>query len=170
MQAKDIFVSLLNYNDAANDHILKRMGALSPEALWASADLSYSSLFELARHVADAEWSWRRVVRGEPAQQLLWEVEDVSDVPSLRRFLAGEHTRTLAYLSALTDDALDRDVVLGSAPDQTARTVKVWQILLHHLNHSTHHRVELSRRLAELGQPVDEHDLDYLDFALQSGT
>jgi uncharacterized damage-inducible protein DinB len=168
MLAKSILISLLNYNYEANEQVLRQVEALTGDALNADANISYGSVFELVRHMADTEWSWRRIARGEPAQQLLWEVEDLSDVPALRRFLAEEQTRAVAYVEGLSEDELDRSVSLGSNQDDEPSAARVWQILVHLLNHSTHHRAELSRQLAEVGHPVGENDIDYLGYAVRS--
>ena len=168
MLAKSLLISFLNYNYEANDQILRRVAALSDDEQRCAADLSHGSVFDLVRHMADTEWSWRRIARGEKAQQFLWEVESVAAVAALRRFLAEEQTRAIAYVEGLSEDELDRDVDLGSGQEGQPSHARVWQILLHLLNHSTHHRAELSRRLAELKHPVDENDIDYLDFAIRS--
>lgn len=167
MLAKSILVSFLNYNFAANDQVLRRVEALVGDALIGAADLSHGSVFELVRHVADTEWSWRRIARGEPAERMLWEVEAVPDVPALRRFLVEERARAVAWVEGLSEGDLEKEVAIGSSPSDRPTFVRVWQILLHLLNHSTHHRAELSRRLAELGHPVGENEIEYLEFALQ---
>jgi uncharacterized damage-inducible protein DinB len=43
-------------------------------------------------------------------------------------------------------------------------TRKVWQILLHVVNHSTHHRSELIRYLEDYGHPIDEQYTDFGSF------
>lgn len=166
MLAKSILLSLVNYNFAANDQVLHRVEALSGDGLIGAADLSHGSVFELVRHMADTEWSWRRIARREPADRMLWEVEAVPDVPALRRFLAEEQTRAVAWVEGLSEAELQGEVTIGSAQSDGPAVVRVWQILLHLLNHSTHHRAELSRRLAELGHPVGENEIEYLEFAL----
>lgn len=168
MLAKSLLISFLNYNYEANEQILRRVGELNADEQRRAVDVSHGNVFDLVRHMADTEWSWRRIARGEIAQQFLWEVESVPDIGALRRFLAEEQTRAIAYVESLSENDLDRDVELGSSQEGQPSHARVWQILLHLLNHSTHHRAELSRRLADLQHPVAENDIDYLDFAIRS--
>ena len=57
MLAKSILISLLNYNYEANEQVLRQVEALTGDALNADANISYGSIFELVRHMADTEWS-----------------------------------------------------------------------------------------------------------------
>jgi uncharacterized damage-inducible protein DinB len=164
MIAKDILVSFLEYNYSANEHMLEQVEQLTPDQLHAVTKISHGTAFDLVRHMLDTEWSWRLFARGEAGQKYLWEVEQIPDLPAVRRFWVAERTRMLEYVSSLSEADLDRAVDYGTAQGGQPRYSKVWQILLHVVNHSTHHRSELSRYLEDCGHPVDERDLDFGSF------
>jgi uncharacterized damage-inducible protein DinB len=168
MVAKDILVSLLEYNYWANEHILRHVERLTPKQLHAAAKISHGTAFDLVQHMLDAEWSWRLFASGVPGQQYLWEIEDISDLPALRRFWSAERDRMLDYVRSLSEVDLKRAVDYGTAQGGEPRYSKVWQILLHVVNHSTHHRSELSRYLEDCGHPIDERDLGFINFVART--
>jgi uncharacterized damage-inducible protein DinB len=165
MLARDTLVSFLEYNYHADQQILHLLERLTAEQLHAQASISHATPFDLARHMLDAEWSWRLFALGGPGQQYLWEVEDVPDLPALLRFLPAERDRMLTYVRSLSDSDLGRVVDFGTAQGGAPKHATVWQILLHIVNHSTHHRSELSRCLEAAGHPIDEAEIDYMTFA-----
>ena len=164
MLAKDILVSFLEYNYQADAHLLQHIQRLTPEQLQAAAKISHGTAFDLVRHILDSEWSWRLFASGGAGQQYLWEVEDISDLGALQRFWSAERHRMLDYVRSLSEADLEQAVDYGTAQGGEPQHAKVWQILLHVVNHSTHHRTELSRYLKDCGHPIDEQDLDFGSF------
>lgn len=170
MVAKDILLSFLEYNYQADEHILQHIEQLTSEQVHGKVTISHETAFDLVRHMADTEWSWQLFARGEAGQKYLWEVEDIPDLPALRRFWSVERVRMLAYVHLLSDADLEHAVDYGTAQGNQPHVAKVWQILLHVVNHSTHHRSELSRYLNASGHPIDEQSIDYMSFVDQTGT
>jgi len=164
MLAKDILVSFLEYNYQADAHLLQHIQRLTPEQLQAAAKISHGTAFDLVRHILDSEWSRRLFASGGAGQQYLWEVEDISDLVALQRFWSAERQRMLDYVRSLSEADLEQAVDYGTAQGGEPQYANVWQILLHVVNHSTHHRTELSRYLNDCGHPIDEQDLDCGNF------
>ena len=164
MIAKDLLLSFLAYNYQADAHILAHLEQLTPQQLHTVGTISHGSAFALIRHMLDTEWSWRLFASGGAGQQYVWEVEDLPDLPALRRFWSTERDRMLTYVDYLSQADLERVVDYGTAQGGQPQHATVGHIFLHVVNHSTHHRSELSRLLEEAGYPIDEQDLDYLSF------
>ena len=170
MTAKEILLSFLEYNYQADAHLLHHIEQLTPQQLHAAAPISHATAYDLLRHLLDTEWSWRLFASGGATQQYVWEVEELPDLPALRRFWSAEGERMLAYVRSLSEADLAQIVDFGTAQGGQPRYATVWNILLHVVNHSTHHRSELNRLLAALGHPIAEQDLDYLSFSIQTRT
>src|SRR5690242_8399329 len=98
MLSRDILLSFLEYNYQSDLRALQRVEELSSEQQHAAAQISHGRVYELVRHMADAEWSWRLFALGEGGQKYLWEVEDIPDLPALRRFWSAERERMLDYV------------------------------------------------------------------------
>jgi uncharacterized damage-inducible protein DinB len=83
---------------------------------------------------------------------------------ALRCFWPAERDRMLAYVNSLSDADLEQLVDYGTAQGRQLQYSKVWQILRHVVNHSTHHRSELIRYLEDYGHPIDEQYTDFGSF------
>jgi len=169
MLAKDILLQFLEYNPRADGHILAQVKQLSVEQLHGAAQMSHGNAFDLVRHMLDSEWSWRLFASGGAGQKYLWEVEDVPDMPAIERFWQAEHERLLEFVGSLSDADLNRDVDYGTAQGGQPHFMQLWQILIHVVNHGTHHRSELSRMLEDSGHPIAQQDLDFASFATRRG-
>ena len=161
MNVRDMLV-LLEYGYWENERLLDLVEKLTPEQLHVAATLSHGTVFDLVRHMLDTEWSWRMFASGGEGTKYLWEVEDVSDLLAIRRFWRQERGRMLAYINGLAEADLEHDVDYGTAQGGKPRLAKRWHILMHIVNHGTHHRSELNHYLSEHGYPVE--DLSLLDF------
>jgi uncharacterized damage-inducible protein DinB len=78
--------------------------------------------------------------------------------------LPAERERMLTYARSLSGADLERVIDFGTAQGGAPKRATVWQILLHIVNHSTHHRSELCRCLEAAGHPIDEAEIDYITF------
>jgi uncharacterized damage-inducible protein DinB len=169
MLAKDILLPFLEYNHRANGHVLEKVKQLSVEQLHGATQMSHGNAFDLVRHMLDTEWSWRLFASGGAGQKYLWEVEDVPDIPAMERFWQAEHERLLEFARSLSDADLAREVDYGTAQGGPPHFMQLWQILIHVVNHGTHHRSELSRMLEDSGHPIAQQDLDFASFATRRG-
>jgi len=169
MIAKEILVSFLEYNYWANEHVLQQVEQLTPDQLRDKTKISHGTAFDLVRHMLDTEWSWRLFARGEAGQKYLWEVEDIPDLPAIRLVWMAERVRMLDYVRSLSEAELERVADYGTAQGGQPHYSKVWQILLHVVNHSTHHRSELGRFLEDCGHPINEQDVDFTSFIERMG-
>lgn len=163
MLTKTLLRTFLDFNYQANAAILQKFAALTPEQMQLETAISYGNALELIRHMADTEWGWRLYTGEGTGGKFLWDVEDVSDLTQLARFWGKEREQMLAYIDSLSERALAETVELSSTFQ-----VPRWQIFLHIVNHSTHHRSELSQYLEACGHPVAESDLGFLNFVMRT--
>lgn len=168
MLSQSLLRTFLAYNAHANAEILRTFAALSPAQAQATEKMSHGTALELIRHMADTEWSWRLFASGGAGQAYLWEVEDISDLEKLTQVWMAEAQRVPAYVDTLSEDAVAETIDVGTAQGGAPRYVQRWQIFLHLVNHSTHHRSELSHYLEACGQPVAERDLGFLNFVVRT--
>lgn len=163
MLTKALLRAFLEYNYQADAKILDAFAALTPEQAQKETGISHGNALDLIRHMADTEWSWRLYADGGTGGKYLWEAEDISDLTKLAAFWAAERERMRAYLDSLSEATLAEIVELSPT-----LSVPRWQILLHLVNHSTHHRSELGQYLTECGHPVSEEEMNFIGFAVQT--
>ena len=96
---------------------------------------------------------------------MLWDVEDLSDLEKVRAFWQRDEATMRAYLESLDDDAVNAEIDYGSAQGRAAQSKKLWQIVMHIINHGTHHRSELARYFTDCGHSPG--DIDFMDFLSQ---
>lgn len=159
MVAKTLLRTFLNFNYQANAQILQHVAALTSAQIESETAISHGSVLELFRHMADTEWSWRLNIDGGTDGKYLWDVEDISDLSKLEGFWIDECKRMLTYIDSLSEEALVETIELSPS-----FRVPRWQIFLHIVNHSTHHRSELSQYLAQCGHPVADGEVEFIRF------
>jgi uncharacterized damage-inducible protein DinB len=154
---KAAIATLLAYNFWANARILAACEKISTAHFTAlvTPDPGWGSLRATLVHVLDTEYGWRLLLQAQDASLIL-VAEDFADVATLQARWAIERQAWLAYESGLTTQQLNAPY--GAGPQSGP---KVWQTIVHVVNHGTQHRSEVATMLTAYGQSPGE-----LDFAL----
>jgi uncharacterized damage-inducible protein DinB len=158
MNVEDIVI-LYRYNQWANNKVLRAANKVSQEQMLEPTSwLSGETLLKTLIHTMDAEWSWRFVCQqgGMPGVYL-----DFADLPSFRKAWREEMAQMLAYVTSLNDNQLHQ-IITYTRPRFQPRHRTLWHILLHIVNHSTHHRAEVGQYLASCGHSPG--DMDFMIF------
>lgn len=151
--------TLWDYNGWANTQIIAAAATLPPEALQEPVASGHGTLFATLLHLLDTEYGWRLLVAAGAETPVL-TTDDIPDLPALTARLQVEDAAMRAYLAGLSAEDL-----AGAAEhliDGTPRSWVRWQVLVHMVNHGTHHRGELAAALTALGASPGE--LDFLTF------
>jgi uncharacterized damage-inducible protein DinB len=148
--------ALIAYNFWANDRILSACERLSVDDFTrvAAPDPGWGSLRGILVHALDAEYGWRSVLQGQDATDILDEA-DFADVAALKARWAAERAAWLDYVAGVGVDDLNRGT--NSDPE---RSPKVWQTIMHVVNHGTQHRSEAAAILTGYGRSPGELDFD----------
>lgn len=169
MNVRDV-LTLVEYNQWANGRILRRAANLPPDELTAPCWLSGGSLINTLIHTLDAQWSWRLACQsGEmPGEQM--RADQFADVGGLRAWWVEEDAKLIDYVQSLSNEALGH-VVTYQWPRARPRTKILWHILVHIVNHGTHHRSEIGQYLGTLGRSPGDLDFTiYLSKQTQTQT
>ena len=158
--------TLFAYNDWANDLVLTSAKALDQETYAQKHDMGNGweySIGSMLSHLRIAEFIWLRRWQGQSPTSLPNE----EDTPTLSVLLAAweplrEERR--AYIAALTPEKIAADLTYTTTTGVAYRQ-KLWQLLMHLINHGTEHRSHLSPQLSRLGQPTP--DLGFMNFLRQ---
>lgn len=135
---KDYFIRLLEYDQYANQVILKTIReSNNPE-----------QPIRLMGHLLAAQERWLSRCKNEPVlQNELWPLKETVPFDDLIIKQSGEW---LAYLNTLTPADFDTEIHYKNSLG-TAYSDKLVDILAHLINHGTHHRAQIGQLLKHVG-------------------
>ena len=153
---KAILLALWEYDSWANERIFAATTALPPEALHQPLTSGHDTLIGTLWHVVGAAETWR--VRAETGQDPV-EASDFGtpDLAVLAARARAEAAAMRAFLEALPEALLAEPMryTTGGAVRERPR----WLVLVHLVNHGTHHRGEIAAALTALGHSPGELDV-----------
>lgn len=156
------FEALFEYNDWANDRVLRSLQALAKEDWVAEAGGSFASLQATMAHLVGAEWIWLQRWKGNPAPSLPGWLQDPS-VASLRQELDSVERERRQWLAGLSDLDLQAECSYRFRSGEAHRT-RLDVLLQHLVNHSSYHRGQIATLLRQAGKAPHPTDLLIWDF------
>lgn len=152
------------YTDWANARLVEAVESLTPEQWTRPIVGSFGSVRATFSHVVLAEWLWLRRWRGEsPAHVPEWESSVAVGVLTAQIRSVAEERRLV--LDRLTEVELQRVVECRNLAGEKLR-LRLIDLLMHVVNHSTFHRGQVVMMLRQLG--VVPPSTDLLEFAALS--
>ena len=149
--------SLLGYNCWANQRLLTLAERVPPERHHERFGGGADTLHRTFVHLLSAEVTWLQRCQGRSPLGGI----DPSELPDLAAVRArwDAHDQAVAeFLAGLSPERLAIPVCYVNFSGETWE-YPLWQMLLHLINHGTHHRSEIADLLTRLGQPPPPMDL-----------
>jgi uncharacterized damage-inducible protein DinB len=145
--------TLFDYNAWANRRSLAASEKLSNDKFTRPMGSSHSSVRDTLAHIYGAEWIWLERFQGR-SPSALPNVNDFSDLQTLREAWSVHEERLLAVVGGLTQSDLDRKMEYKTLKFGVYSN-PLWQSMLHVINHGTYHRGQVTTLLRQLGaQPI----------------
>jgi uncharacterized damage-inducible protein DinB len=164
---KDDILTLYDYNYRATARVLNAAAQLTPDQFTAPAGLSHGSVRGALVHTLGAEMVWRlRCAEGISVAMLPVET-DYPTIDILSERWHDEEQKMRAYLTSLTDEALNQTVQYKTTKGVPFENV-LWNLLMHVVNHGTQFRSEAAVALTSYGHSPG--DLDLLAFFREKST
>ena len=154
----DAFRHLFDYHFAVNRRIWDEYVApLSPEQFAQPVGYSHGSVQDQLWHLIQVDAAWFGDLTG--AEMLPADAPDAAPDRERMHALGEEVERAMrGYLAGLQDGMLDATPLSGEDA-----ALRLWQVLLHVVNHGTDHRAQILRALNDMG--VETRWQDYIFFA-----
>lgn len=135
------------YNRWANQRVLDAAEALNTQDYTRDLGGSYASIRDTLIHILAAEWIWVQRWNGaSPTEMPDW---DLSTIPALRARWAEVEAEQTAFVEPLGPADLERIVRYSNTQGQPFAEPLSAQ-LRHVVNHSTHHRGQITTMLRQL--------------------
>jgi uncharacterized damage-inducible protein DinB len=157
-------LTLVEYNRWANDRLFGKASRVPPKELGKVTWLSRGSIRRTLIHLVDTQWYWRLAAQegSVPVEEL--QEEEFPDLRRLRARSKEEDEKLVEFVASLDDLEVNRPVQY-SWPRARPRSKLLWHIILHIVNHGTHHRSEIGQTMASLG--ASPGDLDFIRFVVK---
>lgn len=152
--------TLYRYDAWATARILDTAAYLTPEQFVAVVGASFPSVRDTLVHTMWAQWNWLARWRGEPNPRR-FDPAAYPDCAAVRVHWAEIGDAVQAFVQTLDDAALLRAVEYRDSAG-TPHADKLWQLLLHVVNHDTQHRSEVAALLTGFGHSPG--DLDFTHY------
>ncbi|HEX4810027.1 MAG TPA: DinB family protein [Bryobacteraceae bacterium] len=150
----------LRYNRWATERVLDEINAMPAELLVKDLKGSFPSIYETMAHLYQADSIWWDRLSGRPSGTL-------ADYPApgctweLKEAWMALHYKMIDWASGLTDDDWTRQMSYKTLAGMPMLT-PLWEMVLHVVNHGSHHRGQVTTMIRQLGsKPVN---LDLLAF------
>lgn len=144
----------LDYSAWASQRLLDAAANLSPDELKRDFQTADKTVLDTLAHVFAADRIWLARVKGEPRATFL-DPED-RDLAVLQSEWPALHERWKLWMSDLGDAGSN---ISYKDTRGNAYTQPVWQIVLHLVNHGTHHRGQVAGFLRSMGKTPPPLDL-----------
>lgn len=148
---------LYDYNHWANERLLAVAETAPRERLSERVGASFDSIHGTLAHVLGAEILWLSRWRGVSPPRLLGG-EDFDNLAAIRARWTAQQHELQAFLDDLTPEKLAAPLQYTNTSGKTFR-YPLWQLMLHLVNHGTHHRSELADMLTRVGAAPPPTDL-----------
>ena len=161
---------MARYGTWMNEHLIDVAGKLTPEALLAERGAFFGSILGTLNHLVVADTIWLKRFADQPdrwpALQLVRDLpqpQSLDERPfdslaalAVRREMLDRSIES--WIETLTDADLD-SVLHYRSTNGTAFAREVYPLLIHVLNHQTHHRGQVTTLLTQAGVDVGATDL-----------
>lgn len=156
MNTSDI-QTMYAYNRWANGRILGAAAGIS-EAQWlAPGSFPHGGLRGTLVHIFFGEWVWRKRWQGSPRNPRM-APEDFPSFASLTTRWLAEDVELAAFVDNLNDARLTGEFEYVSTEGGAHRR-KLWEAMMHLVNHGTQHRSEAAAMLTAMGHSPGDIDL-----------
>lgn len=156
MEIKEYLQQAYEYMYWATQRYFAVAEGLTEEQLHRLQGHSWGDVHATLVHMMSSEWMWLQRWNGTSPKAPL----DKADYPTLAALKQrwGEMEREMrSFIEAQTEESLQKPVTYSNTRGETFH-VPLWQMMVHVVNHETHHRGELAAMFALMGveHPEDE--------------
>ena len=155
-----IGVTHLRYHQWANGRVLEETVPLPSEQLVKTLNGSFGSVYGALVHMYQADCIWWDRLNGRPPRQLA-DYEAPGCNYDLQKVWTEMLTELVTWAEGLADKDWLREVSYRTMAG-TPYVTPLWQIVLHVVNHGSHHRGQITNMLRQLG--IKPANLDLIGF------
>jgi uncharacterized damage-inducible protein DinB len=159
----ELIRSLFEYNQYGNEYLLAETERLSAEEFSKDRGASWGSIEANLGHVTGAQVVWvSRWDTGKVPQKLIDVLEDVQGHKAISEAFSRSHADLKAFADRVTEEEVN-SILEYESNDGSPQRLPLWLLMVHLMNHGTHHRSEVCMALTAMGHEVKELDYHYFE-------
>lgn len=153
----DALATLYDYHYWANERVLRAARRLSQAQLNERPVAGLASIHAILVHIVSAEWIWRRRWHGDSPSAML-DPASFPNLAAIEERWGVEQAQMRAFLGSLSAGDLQRVVEYRRTGGQPGAD-RLWELMVHVVNHGTQHRSEVAALLTLLGESPGDLDM-----------
>jgi uncharacterized damage-inducible protein DinB len=153
--------TLYGYNEWANGRVLEAASGLSDEEMMRPRGVSHGSLGMDMLHQLGGQVGWLSTWQGGAPRISLPSGEGASFLDNLAGWFRRSDAAIREFIDSL-DEAEPGQPRIDRMPGGRERSMMLWDMMAHVVNHGTQHRSEAAMTLTAMGRTPG--DLDFLDY------
>ena len=122
----------------------------------------FGSIHGTLNHIVYGDLAFLSRFTGDPAAPPKLGAELYADFADLKRMREELDERIAAWATSLSTEWLSEKLTYASNVDGVMRTVPRWTLVVHMLNHQTHHRGQITTLLCQLGFDIGTTDIPFM--------
>jgi uncharacterized damage-inducible protein DinB len=169
MSKLQLVKALYEYNEWADNHVLEAASRLTNEEFSRKQGASFESVEGNLAHIAGAQVIWLERWTGGTNTKPVLEYQKVRGLLAIRQSFERSHLELRSFPELLTEERLEKVLAYRDSAGSAHERV-LWQLMIHVVNHGTHHRAETAMAMAALGKPMRELDYSYFEIERAQGS
>ncbi|MGH2575750.1 MAG: DinB family protein [Ignavibacteria bacterium] len=161
---KDLLTNYTKYNLWANTKVCGFLEKLEPALLDKELVSSFDTIRKTVYHIWDAETIWFKRLNGESLREWPSESYKGTDTDFIKPFLE-QSKKFTEYVGPKHNEELLVDCEFSTLKGDKF-VIKICNILLHCMNHSTYHRGQITTMLRSVGF-TELSSTDYLAYVIE---
>ncbi len=153
---------MTNYNLWMNERLFDLCRSIDDAERKSDRGAFFGSIHHTLNHILYGDMAFMSRFTGNPAiiPELGVDVHD--DFEDLWQSRSSLDKRMCEWSSTLIASWLKADLTYTSKVDGVTRTVPRWVLIIHMLNHQTHHRGQITTILSQMGLDVGTTDIPFM--------
>ena len=157
MNIKGYITAAYDYTYWANGRYFAVAEGLTAEQLHQMQGHSWGDVHGTLIHMMSSEWVWFERWHGTMPKGHL-DNADFPTLASLKKRWIELEAEMRAFIDRQTEESLQSEITYTNFRGETFH-VPLWQMLVHIVNHETHHRGELAAMYAQMGVVHPEEEM-----------
>lgn len=148
---------MYGYDRWVNERLFETVDEVPEDRLREKFGASFDSIYGTLAHMLGAQINWLRRWNGDSPTRNI-SAEDFASLSEMKERWAQHNQQLDEFISGLTPERLAADLTYRNVAGQQY-TLPLGELMLHVVNHGTHHRSELADMLTRAGHAPRPTDL-----------